>query len=573
MNDEFMIELRNELLKTMQSLGEMLRQREQAVNLSTHTPDPSGRFYSICYDDDDDEESTIHLNKIISQIPPSIAITHVLPTMEPEDSLIMRDENLSTILEKEPDEFIKSGVEDLVPIPSESEDTSDSDKECNLLFCDNSVTFSNPLFDANDDFTSSDDESLPEEDDIESKDSYVSNLDEQAFLVIPLSDANEDECFDPGGNIDKIDAFLDIDPSILYPSRLKEENFQALENPTRRADHFVYRIEIVDFLYDKFPIENNSLSGNPTPSSDLVVEYLSSFPIPFGDSDSLLEETGTLFSQINDYFPEYETFCFNIEEKSSGKKSSGSTTTHSDFSLPEYDLFIFDLSIDLFPPANRSVSHHEEFTDELAHIISPPKYDHFYFDLEIVPGEFTRVLEENIFDLLTKGLTINELKKSSGSTTTHSDYSCLDYEAFYFDDDHIKEKSSGSTTTHSDFSLPEYDLFIFDLSIDPFPPADRSVSHHEEFTDELAHIISPPKYDHFYFDLEIVPGEFTRVLEENIFDLLTKGLTINELNDSSLLLSDCDSSLSKEFFEIDLLVSFPSGNEDMIFDPRIIIIK
>ncbi|GJZ46315.1 hypothetical protein Tco_0593911, partial [Tanacetum coccineum] len=153
-------------------------------------------------------------------------------------------------------------------------------------------------------------------------------------------------------------------------------------------------------------------------------------------------------------------------------------------------------------------------------------------------------------------------EKRSGSTTSRFDHSLPDYEAFYFDDEHIEEKSSGSTTNF-DFSLPEYDLFIFDLSIDPFPPADRSVSHHEEFADELAHIISPPEYDHFYFDLEIVPGEFTIVLEENIFDLSTKGLTINELNDSSLLLYDCDSSLSTEFLEIDPLVSFPSGNEDI----------
>ncbi|GJU57386.1 hypothetical protein Tco_1235152 [Tanacetum coccineum] len=184
--------------------------------------------------------------------------------MEPEDSLIMGDENLSTIPEKEPNEFIKSSVEDLVLIPSEYEDTSDSDKECDLPFCDNFVTFSNPLFDAND-----------------------------------------DECFDSRGNIDEIDIFLEIDDS----------------------------------------------------------------------------------------FPEYETFCFNIEEK-----SSGSTTTHSDYSLPDYD-------------------------------------------------------------------------------------------AFYFDDDHIEEKSSGSTTTHSDFSLPEYDSFIFDLSINPFPPADRSVSHHEEFAETRSHHI------------------------------------------------------------------------------------
>ncbi|GKB21166.1 reverse transcriptase domain-containing protein [Tanacetum coccineum] len=102
---------------------------------------------------------------------------------------------------------------------------------------------------------------------------------------------------------------------------------------------------------------------------------------------------------------------------------------------------------------------------------------------------------------------------------------------------------------------------------------DRSVSHHEEFVDELAHIISPSEYDYFYFDLEADPGEFTRVLKENIFDLSTKGLTNNELNDSSLLLSDCDSSLSKEFSKIDHLVSFPFGNKDIIFDPGMFIIK
>ncbi|GJT24823.1 hypothetical protein Tco_0894760 [Tanacetum coccineum] len=103
-----------------------LRQLEHAANVSTHTPEPSRRFSSIYYDDDDDdEESTIPLNEIISQLPQSIAITPFLPTMEPEDSLIIEDEHLHTILEKESDEFIKSSVEELVPIPSESEDLSE----------------------------------------------------------------------------------------------------------------------------------------------------------------------------------------------------------------------------------------------------------------------------------------------------------------------------------------------------------------------------------------------------------------------------------------------------------------
>ncbi|GJZ29457.1 hypothetical protein Tco_0574104 [Tanacetum coccineum] len=233
-----------------------LRQLEQAANLSTYTTEPSRRFNSF-YDDDDYEESTIPLNEIVSQIPPSIAITPVLPTLEPEDSLIMGNEELSTIPEKESDEVIKSSVEDLVPIPSESEDTSESDSDCDLPSCDDFspinvykekyVTFSNPLFDSNDDFTSSDDESLSDEDvpednvkiysnplfefddeyissdvnplfdevleNIESKDSYVSNLDESALLVTPISDFNEDECFSPGGDVDEIEFLLHRDPS------------------------------------------------------------------------------------------------------------------------------------------------------------------------------------------------------------------------------------------------------------------------------------------------------------------------------------------------------------------------
>nr|GEU83861.1 hypothetical protein [Tanacetum cinerariifolium] len=173
MNDvhNIWIESRNELLNTMQSL---------------------------C-------ESTIPLNEIVSQIPSSIAITPVLPNLEPEDSLIMRDEDLRTFPKKESDEFIKSSVEDLVPIPREFEDTFDSDKECDLPFCDNSVIFSNPLFNANDDFTSSN------EGDIENKDSYVSNLNKPALLVTPLFDANEDECFNPEGDIDEIDANISTD--------------------------------------------------------------------------------------------------------------------------------------------------------------------------------------------------------------------------------------------------------------------------------------------------------------------------------------------------------------------------
>nr|GEZ44937.1 hypothetical protein [Tanacetum cinerariifolium] len=105
---------------------------------------------------------------------------------------------------------------------------------------------------------------------------------------------------------------------------------------------------------------------------------------------------------------------------------------------------------------------------------------------------------------------------SSGSTTTHSDISLPDYEAFFFYDDHIKEISSGSTTTHSDISVSEYDSFIFDLSNDQFPPTDKSDCTHEEFADELAHIISPPEYDCFYLRNLPDPGELISILNFGI---------------------------------------------------------
>ncbi|GKC28180.1 hypothetical protein Tco_1035474 [Tanacetum coccineum] len=211
----------------------MVIQQKQVANISTHTPEPSRHFNFTCDDDDDDEEYSIPL-KDMPQISSSIALAPMFSIMEPKDSLIMGNEELSTIHEKESDEFIKSNVEDLIPIPRESEDTSDSDSEGVLpssddfspIFKEKSVTFFNPLFYSNDDFTSSDDESLSDEDfpedvkiysnplfefdneyissdinplfdevleDIKCEDSYDSNLDESTFLVTPLSNSNEDE--------------------------------------------------------------------------------------------------------------------------------------------------------------------------------------------------------------------------------------------------------------------------------------------------------------------------------------------------------------------------------------------
>nr|GEV07547.1 hypothetical protein [Tanacetum cinerariifolium] len=147
--------------------------------------------------------------------------------------------------------------------------------------------------------------------------------------------------------------------------------------------------------------------------------------------------------------------------------------------------------VEASPPDSELISS-ESFSTSLNSLLdetntfdnSLPKFETFCFDLEEI---------------------------NSSSTTTRFDTSLPDYEAFY--DDHVKEISSGNTTTHFDSSL--YDSFIFDLSINPFPSADRSDFY--EFANELAHIISLLEYDCFLVKNEPNLGDFTMDVVEDIF--------------------------------------------------------
>nr|GFC07769.1 hypothetical protein [Tanacetum cinerariifolium] len=178
---------------------------------------------------------------------------------------------------------------------------------------------------------------------------------------------------------------------------------------------------------------------------------------------------------------------------------------------------------------------------------SLPEFENFCFDLEEI---------------------------SSGSTTTHSDISLPEYEAFSFYDDHIEEMHSGNTTTQSDISLPEYDSFIFDLSNDQFPPTDRSAFTHEGFGDEPGHIISPPEYDCFYFRDLPNSGELISSLNSGIRENLSSTTCVN------LPVEDDYSPLLAYVVWIFLAyLTYPVipphlhsfGNEDTIFDPCITI--
>nr|GEU41173.1 hypothetical protein [Tanacetum cinerariifolium] len=131
-------ELFRKLFNDVQNIPEELAEYINTSSWNRHA------FYNN--DEDDDEEYTI-------------AITPVLPTVEPDNSLSMGDEHLSTIPEKE-----DSSVENFVPIPSDSGGISDS--MCDVPFRDNSppLDISKDQFkdfsDSNDDSTSIDDDSF-----------------------------------------------------------------------------------------------------------------------------------------------------------------------------------------------------------------------------------------------------------------------------------------------------------------------------------------------------------------------------------------------------------------------------
>ncbi|GJW45901.1 zf-CCHC domain-containing protein [Tanacetum coccineum] len=185
-----------------------------------------------------------------------------------EDDEKAKDETCLVAQASNEDELIKSSVENLVPIPRESKVTSDNESECDVPGDDESsstfTTFSNPLFDSDNDFSSSDDESFSDED-----------VPKEIFLN-PL--------FDEEIISDKIDASIISSPKIdslleqfsgeldLIPLGINENNLDP------EGDiHLVERL-----LYD---------NSSPRPPKEL--NSTESFPpshIPVEDSDSLMEE-------------------------------------------------------------------------------------------------------------------------------------------------------------------------------------------------------------------------------------------------------------------------------------------
>nr|GEW94217.1 hypothetical protein [Tanacetum cinerariifolium] len=270
----------------------------------------------------------------------------------------MGDEHLSTIPETESDEVIKSSVKNLVPIPSESEVTSDNEKiistridlhyfnvESNLLefllnrdtLIDYSPKFDYLLEEFSGELTYID----PIPPGIEEADF---DLEEEICLAIDLFLATDDlmppgienEDYDSKGDIHFLEELLNNNPLPL--SKNKSSNFDHQDDPSFLrpppeppdvevffdfepdtgvlttkvvkgiSEHYVLMPNILPTLptldpdLDFTPSYDSLGSGNKIFDPGIFIESLSPFPILVEDSDSHIEEID-LFLATDDLMP------------------------------------------------------------------------------------------------------------------------------------------------------------------------------------------------------------------------------------------------------------------------------
>nr|GEX88735.1 hypothetical protein [Tanacetum cinerariifolium] len=302
---------------------------------------------------------------------------------QPEYFLSMGYEHLSTIPETDSDEVMESSAKNLLPILSEYEVTSDDESACEVPNKDEVspvfTTFSNPIFDDNDDFTSTDDESLSDED--------VSMEDFKVYSN-PLFDDEEI-------NYDKLDP---------HCFNAKYDFVESLSNH--------------DTLIDSFPKFDylEEFSGAIMPTSIVNEEHISR---EHGEYISLMEKLLT----INSVPRTLEIFHANtiieilptspiLVEDSESQRGEFDIFTGRDDLLPlgiesdDYDSkgdihFLEELLVDDFIPFPENKSSDFDHHDDPSFSQPPPEPPdvEFFFDFEPNSGEVISAVMNNIDEL------------------------------------------------------------------------------------------------------------------------------------------------------------------------------
>nr|GEU46605.1 hypothetical protein [Tanacetum cinerariifolium] len=311
------------------------------------------------------------------------AVAPILPIEEPEYSLSMGYEHLSTTSETESNEVIESSVKNFVPIPSEYEVTSDDESGCDVPVKDESslvfTTFSNPIFDDNDDFTSTDDESLSNEDvPMENFKSYSNPLFDDEEINSDEIDPHyfnaESDCVDSLSNHDTlIDSSLKFDYLEEFFGALMPTSIADEERIKREHEEYISLMEKL-FIINSFPHPLENFHANT------IIKTHPTSPILIEDSDSLMEEID-IFTGTDDLLPPgIESDDYDSEEE-----------------IHVLEELLVDDSIP-FPENESSYSDHHDDPPFPRPPQEPPDVE-FYFDFEPNSGEVISAVMNNIDEL------------------------------------------------------------------------------------------------------------------------------------------------------------------------------
>nr|GEY28931.1 hypothetical protein [Tanacetum cinerariifolium] len=268
----------------------------------------------------------------------------VLSTEEPDNSLSMGDEHLDTIPATESDEVIKSGVENLIPIPSESKGIPEH--MCDVPSHDNSPPLDvskdqfEDLSESNEEFSSTDDDSFSFD-----KIDYVEASPPDSELV--SSEVMEIVIPEVGG--------IDADILLIIKDDILRENLL-------NVNHIFAKIE--------------ASNDNPTPFYDPIISGTPLTLTPSGETDFFLEEDMLL---LEAFLYDDHSFDFKTKSSSTSLNSLLEETNNFDNSLPEFITFLkvlFDAEYESDSSDDQSCSD----KDVLEKIILKP-----LFEEEIIP--------------------------------------------------------------------------------------------------------------------------------------------------------------------------------------------
>nr|GEX64749.1 hypothetical protein [Tanacetum cinerariifolium] len=293
---------------------------------------------------------------------------------QPEHSLSMEYEHLSTTPETESDKVTESNAENLLPIPSKCEVTLEDETECDMPAKDVCspvfTTFSNLLFNDNDNFDSSDDESLPDED-----------VPSEEFKIYSNPLCDEDEINVESDFVESLfnrDTFIDFFSKFDFSGELAHIKLEILKFDF----DFEEEIRLIEnLLYDNsFPRPPEELNAE---IADTIIESIP-LPIPVQDGNSQQEEIDIV---TDDLLP-----------------PSDDNDDDYDLLLGEADLFLSDNSI---PPGIENIADDPEgdvhFLKELLiddSIISHESFDSNFEDNPSIPRPPPEPSDiESFFDL------------------------------------------------------------------------------------------------------------------------------------------------------------------------------